>query len=113
MLCMLCSLENINHCNRAILQDPATYHSPETFIPERYEGTDGHPPEPDLSYVSFGFGTRNHFAHAMMFLNIAHALAVFDIAPHGDPGADGPPLEFETGHLRYAIRGIRTTIVVR
>ena len=63
MLCMLCSLENINHCNRAILQDPATYHSPETFIPERYEGTDGHPPEPDLSYVSFGFGTRCVLIH--------------------------------------------------
>ena len=46
-----------------------------------------------------------HFAHAMMFLNIAHVLSVFDIRPC--TSAEGefeiPPLEFDTGHLRYDV----------
>ena len=43
----------------------------------------------------------------------AHVLAVFDIAPHGDAGAEGPPLEFNTGHLRYGDRDTRTVGLVR
>ena len=57
-LFQLLRVEGIDVLSRAILKNAATFHRPEEFIPERYEGANGYPPEPDLSYISFGFGRR-------------------------------------------------------
>jgi hypothetical protein len=61
-------------------RDPAVYHDPEVFKPERFL-----PPcnEPYATNVTFGFGRRRCpgtiLADASMFLTFAQALSVFDI----------------------------------
>ncbi|KAK3617836.1 hypothetical protein LTR56_015645 [Elasticomyces elasticus] len=61
-------------------RDPAVYHDPETFKPERF--LEPHS-EPTATSVTFGFGRRRCpglvLADASLFLTFAQSLAVFDI----------------------------------
>ncbi|GES60447.1 cytochrome P450 [Aspergillus terreus] len=62
------------------LHDPAVYHDPMTFNPERFLGST---PEPDPRKFAFGFGRRvcpgKVLAEANAFLAVAMSLAVFRI----------------------------------
>ena len=61
-------------------RDPATYHDPEAFKPERYLAPYNEPP---ATNVTFGFGRRicpgKVLADASLYLTFAKSLAVFDI----------------------------------
>ncbi len=46
-------MPNLHHMAR----DPATYHNPDVFEPQRFLGWDGRDPEPDMD-IAFGFGRR-------------------------------------------------------
>lgn len=67
------------------LHDPAVYHEPEAFIPDRYMAPFN---EPSPMNVAFGFGRRvcpgRVLAKASLFLTFAQTLAVFDIRPRLD-----------------------------
>ncbi|KAK0206061.1 cytochrome P450 oxidoreductase OrdA-like protein [Desarmillaria ectypa] len=71
-------MPNLHHMAR----DPATYHSPDVFEPQRFLGWDGRDPEPDID-IAFGFGRRicpgNVLADQTLFLAFAMILSVFDI----------------------------------
>ncbi|KAI0748083.1 cytochrome P450 [Daedaleopsis nitida] len=90
----------------AIYHNPDTYPDPEEFKPERYLPELGSAAEFDPEVIGFGLGRRTcvgeHFAQAIMFLNMAHALAVFDIRPANDAhGVPRPPVVAWTGgHIR-------------
>lgn len=63
-----------------LAHDPAVYHSPAEFKPERFLEPYNEPP---VSEIAFGFGRRacpgRHIAEQTMFLCIAQTLAVFSI----------------------------------
>ena len=44
-----------------------------------------------------------HFARAILFLNMAHTLSVFNIRPVKDENGNPvpPPVAFVGGHIRY------------
>jgi len=68
-------------------RDPEVYHNPDEFIPERFLGVDGHPPEPDTN-VMFGFGRRicpgKELADLSLFVSFSMILSVFDISKAKD-----------------------------
>ncbi|PAV17544.1 cytochrome P450 [Pyrrhoderma noxium] len=63
--------------------DPARYHEPMEFKPERFFETESRAPEMDPHMLSFGFGRRicpgREFADTSLYLNIAMSLSVFNI----------------------------------
>ncbi|KAF8510748.1 cytochrome P450 oxidoreductase [Gautieria morchelliformis] len=65
--------------------DKANYTDPDSFLPERFLGSN---PELDPHKFAFGFGRRGcpgqELADANVFLSIAMSLAVFDIKPIKD-----------------------------
>ncbi|KAE8401933.1 cytochrome P450 [Aspergillus pseudonomiae] len=64
--------------------DPNEYHDPMTFKPERFLSDNGHTPEHDPHFISFGFGRRvcpgRNLADSNLWLTIARTLAAFNIA---------------------------------
>ncbi|TBU24770.1 cytochrome P450 [Dichomitus squalens] len=85
----------------ACMHDPEVYEDPDVFRPERFI-RDGklNPTVQDPTAFSFGFGRRicpgRHFAEAVVFINVACALHVFNITP--PLGEDGLPIEVKQGH---------------
>ncbi|KAI1012337.1 hypothetical protein LB503_004750 [Fusarium chuoi] len=83
-----------------ICHDPALYHDPMAFRPERFLGPEA---ETDPGRFVFGFGRRICPAQAMadktLFLNMAQTLAVFDIRVK--PGAEMPKAEFTSGVVSH------------
>jgi cytochrome P450 len=85
-------------------RDPAVYHDPEDFKPERFL-----PPynEPAATSFTFGFGRRicpgRVLADASLFLTFAQSLAVFDIQKQVDEGGKAvePEHEFLGGIVAY------------
>ncbi|CAG8368430.1 unnamed protein product [Penicillium salamii] len=68
----------------AFTHDPAVYHDPMIFKPERFmTSSDGRFPERDPHLLVFGFGRRacpgRTLADANVFLTVAQALATFDV----------------------------------
>ncbi|KAF4951326.1 hypothetical protein FGADI_7524 [Fusarium gaditjirri] len=83
-----------------ICHDPALYHDPMAFRPERFLGPEA---ETDPGRFVFGFGRRICPAQAMsdkvLFLNMAQTLAVFDIGVK--EGAEMPKAEFTSGVVSH------------
>jgi cytochrome P450 len=85
-------------------RDPATYHDPEVFKPERFFEPYN---EPSATNVTFGFGRRicpgRVLADSTIYMTFVQALAVFDIAKAVD--GKGDPLEpehtFGSGIIAY------------
>lgn len=77
-------------------RDPAVYHDPERFLPERYLAPFE---EPDPAGFVFGFGRRicpgRRLAESTLFLAVARVLATFDISKARDP--EGRGIEPEIG----------------
>lgn len=77
---------------RAMTHDPATYHDPMTFKPERFLGTEGREPELSADSIVFGFGRRicpaRMLATATVFLTVARSLAVFKISKAVEDGKE-------------------------
>ncbi|KAJ5780653.1 hypothetical protein N7457_005813 [Penicillium paradoxum] len=67
----------------AMTHDPAVYHDPMTFKPERFLGIDGREPELDPHTIVFGFGRRicpaRLLADNTVYVTAARALAVFNV----------------------------------
>lgn len=110
--------------HRTMSQDPAEFHDPEEFIPERFLEVDNHLPERDPRTFIFGFGRRcvpcliyctlrylkhrvvprricpgRDFAGNSMFLAIATSLAVFNIGRAKDEAGmvSEPSLGYDPG----------------
>ena len=87
-----CACVNLasDHLVRNFAHDPARYHEPMEFKPERFFETEGRAPEMDSHMLSFGFGRRicpgREFADTSLYLNIAMSLSVFNITK--PPGSD-------------------------
>ncbi|KAI1047620.1 hypothetical protein LB505_012637 [Fusarium chuoi] len=85
-----------------ICHDPALYHDPMAFKPERFLGPEA---ETDPGRFVFGFGRRICPAQAMadktLFLNMAQTLAVFDIRVK--PGAEMPRADFTSGVVSHPL----------
>lgn len=85
-------------------RDPAVYHDPERFMPERYLAPFG---EPDPAGFVFGFGRRicagRRLAESTVFLAVAKVLATFDISKGRD--SQGRDIEPEIGIGPGAVAG--------
>lgn len=85
-------------------RDPAVYHMPERFMPERFLAPFE---EPDPAGFVFGFGRRicagRRLAETTLFLAMAKALATFDISKGRD--AQGREIEPEIGIGPGAVAG--------
>ncbi|KAI2787985.1 O-methylsterigmatocystin oxidoreductase [Penicillium oxalicum] len=92
----------------AMMHDPATYHDPMTFKPERFLPSEGHTPETDPHTIAFGFGRRicpgRFLADNTVFLTVAQTLAVFDIRNAVQDGvpASNPP-KFQAGMVSQPV----------
>lgn len=79
-----------------LAHDPAVYHSPEEFKPERFLEPHNEPPSSD---VVFGFGRRacpgKHLAEQILFLSIAQTLAMFDIQKAVDKDGNDIDVTYE------------------
>ena len=88
------------------MHDPANYHDPMVFKPERFLGVDGRAPEVDTHTIAFGFGRRicpgRVLADSSVYLNIAHSLAVFNIGKAVENGKEvDPVVHFEGGIISH------------
>ncbi|KAE8825852.1 hypothetical protein PTNB73_09362 [Pyrenophora teres f. teres] len=89
--------------------DPSVYPDPATFSPERYIATPTHAPEPDPREFTYGYGRRvcpgRHVADNAIFITIARALAVFDIAKPVDGAGKvvEPCTEYSPGFAPYPV----------
>ncbi|KAJ5761024.1 hypothetical protein N7520_008180 [Penicillium odoratum] len=89
--------------------DPAVYHEPSEFRPERYLAEEGRDTEPDPHNTSFGYGRRlcpgRIVADTSLFLTIANTLATFNITK--SIGQDGqeiePPVDFTPGIISHPV----------
>ncbi|KAF5684660.1 oxidoreductase [Fusarium denticulatum] len=83
-----------------ICHDPANYHDPMAFKPERFLGPEA---ETDPGRFVFGFGRRVCPAQAMadktLFLNMAQTLTAFDIRVK--EGSEKPKAEFTSGVVSH------------
>ncbi|KAF4498982.1 O-methylsterigmatocystin oxidoreductase [Fusarium agapanthi] len=83
-----------------ICHDPALYHDPMAFKPERFFGPEA---ETDPGRFVFGFGRRICPAQTMsdktLFLNMAQTLAVFDVGVK--EGGEMPKAEFTSGVVSH------------
>ncbi|KAJ5306504.1 hypothetical protein N7508_005519 [Penicillium antarcticum] len=89
----------------AMTHDPAIYHDPMTFKPERFLGIDGRGPEMDPHDLVFGFGCHicpaRFLADTTVYLSAAQSLAVFNIRPiDGQKGKNVRP-EFKPGVVSH------------
>lgn len=79
-----------------MMHDPAVYHDPMVFKPERFLGIDGREPELDPHDLAFGFGRRicpaRILADNTLYLSAAQSLAVFNIRKAVE---DGKEIEVE------------------
>jgi cytochrome P450 len=87
----------------AMLHDPETYLSPETFNPSRFLGAS---PEPDPHNLSFGFGRRvcpgKLFADSALFSTIVSFLAVFEVNKCVENGKEVEPVvDFMPGVISH------------
>ncbi|KAH8113547.1 cytochrome P450 [Phellopilus nigrolimitatus] len=100
------------------MHDPATFHDPMTFKPERFLGVDGRAPEMDTHSIAFGFGRRvcpgRELADSSVFLSIAMSLAAFDIRkPAAGTGkAVDPVAQFTPGIISHPV-SYKTSITPR
>ncbi|KAK7745701.1 hypothetical protein SLS62_009667 [Diatrype stigma] len=84
--------------------DPAVYHDPLSFKPERFLGP---APEQDPHTFVFGFGRRvcpgRILADNALYLNVARSLAVFDVSkPLGEDGREVEPvIKMEPGVVSH------------
>jgi cytochrome P450 len=88
--------------------DPATYHKPMEFRPERFINTPTHVAEPDPRTWTFGFGRRvcpgRYVADNALFIMIAQSLAVFDVKKAEENGRTiEPVIAFEPGVLSHPV----------
>lgn len=85
--------------HRAQTHDPAVYHDPMEFKPERFLGTE---PEMDPHNLAFGFGRRicpgRFLADNTVYLSVAQSLAVFRIEKVVDVKA-----EFQPGVISHPV----------
>ena len=89
--------------------DPAVYHDPAEFRPERFLDTPTHKAEPDPRAYTFGYGRRvcpgRYVADNALFLTIAQSLAVFKIEKF--VGKDGkvvePEFKYEPGVVTHPV----------
>ncbi|EEA29076.1 hypothetical protein TMatcc_002549 [Talaromyces marneffei ATCC 18224] len=86
--------------------DPAVYHNPMQFKPERFLATEKQIPEPDPHTLVFGFGRRicpgRLLADTALFINIAQALSVFQIGKAIENGQEiDPVVEFLPGVVSH------------
>lgn len=85
-------------------RDPAVYHDPEIFMPERYLAPLD---EPDPAGFVFGFGRRicpgRRLAESTIFLAVAKVLATFEIGKAR--GSQGREIEPEVGIGAGAVAG--------
>jgi cytochrome P450 len=85
-------------------RDPATYHDPEIFKPERFLAPYN---EPSATNVTFGFGRRicpgKVLADSSIYLMFVQSLAVFDIrkAVDGNGQSIEPKHTFGTGIISH------------
>lgn len=92
--------------SRAFTHDPANYHDPMAFKPERFLGVDGREPEMDPSGIVFGFGRRicpgRFLAENTVYLSVAMSLAVFRVSKAVENGVevDVKP-EFQAGVISH------------
>lgn len=96
------------------LHDPAVYHEPFAFKPERFlspeqGGIPGRQPEPDVTNVVFGFGRRacpgKELAVASLFMAATMSIAVFDLNKATDLQGNviEPGYDFAPGTITYVI----------
>ncbi|KAF5011718.1 hypothetical protein FDECE_2178 [Fusarium decemcellulare] len=80
----------------SLAHDPAVYHNPTEFKPERFAEPYN---EPLASEISFGFGRRScpgqYIAEQTMFLTIAQTLAVFNIEKAVDDEGNEVAVEYQ------------------
>lgn len=92
--------------NRHFTHDPAVYHDPLSFKPERFLATET-APELDPHTFVFGFGRRvcpgRILADNALYLNVARSLAVFDVSkPVGEDGREvEPAVRMEPGVVSH------------
>ncbi|PWY82348.1 flavonoid 3-hydroxylase [Aspergillus eucalypticola CBS 122712] len=89
----------------AFTHDPANYHNPEAFNPDRFLGAT---PQPDPRLYAFGFGRRicpgRLLAEKSIFLTVARALAVLDIRKKVQDGKEVPiRVEFSSGTISHPV----------
>ncbi|GJE96530.1 cytochrome P450 [Phanerochaete sordida] len=98
--CFIPAGTNVFGNSWAILHDPTLYPEPHRFRPERFLRADGSlNPDARVPVEGFGFGRRicpgRHFAQDMLWITIAHVLAVFEIQPVGDASRKVDPEDVE------------------
>ncbi|OQE21561.1 hypothetical protein PENFLA_c014G03275 [Penicillium flavigenum] len=92
----------------AMMHDPALYHDPMAFKPDRFLEIDGRDPEIDPHTFVFGFGRRicpgRILADNTVWLNVAKSLSVFKISKPVEDGAevDVKP-EFQPGVISHPV----------
>jgi cytochrome P450 len=89
--------------------DPAVYHDPMSFRPERFINTPTHKAEPDPRTWIFGYGRRicpgKLVADNALFVTVAQTLAVFDVQmPVDEAGRRVVPVaQFEPGIVSHPL----------
>lgn len=88
------------------MHDPAIYHDPMTFKPERFLPENGHTPERDPNIFAFGFGRRicpgRVLANADIYLTIAQAVASLNVTKPVKNGKEVPvKAEFLPGVISH------------
>jgi hypothetical protein len=91
-----------------MMHDPALYHDPMAFKPDRFLEIDGRVPEIDPQTFVFGFGRRicpgRILADNTVWLSVAKSLSVFKISKPVKDGAevDVKP-EFQPGVISHPV----------
>ena len=91
------------------MHDPALYHDPMAFKPDRFLEIDGRDPELDPHTFVFGFGRRvcpgRILADNTVWLSVAKSLSVFKISKPVEDGAevDVKP-EFQPGVISHPVQ---------
>jgi cytochrome P450 len=91
-----------------MMHDPALYHDPMAFKPDRFLEIDGRDPEIDPHTFVFGFGRRicpgRILADNTVWLSVAKSLSVFKInKPVGDGAEVDVKPEFQPGVISHPV----------
>jgi hypothetical protein len=85
--------------------DPAVYHDPMIFKPERFLVIDGRVPEMDPHDLVFGFGRRicpaRFLADTTVYLSAVQSLAVFNVTSGEDREQTGVQPKFKAGVISH------------